>query len=657
MNKPKFKYVVDNFSDFRIIRYKVFGFKKLPLKEKKLIYYFYQAGLYGRDIYYDQNYKHNLTIRKTLEEIIKNPKVNKNSKDYKQLLDYLKQIWASNGIHNHYSFKKIIPNFSKSYLLKEINNFEEGKLPLPKRQLLKIIIPIIFNKNIDPVKTSFDSKKDLIKNSAVNFYENLTQKEVDNYYSKLINRDTNRKEKEKEPVMYGLNSKLVKENGKIFEKVWKLNGLYSKSIEKIIYYLEKAILVSDSKEKKIVIKNLINFYKSGNLKTFDKYSLSWLKDNKSNIDFLNGFIENYNDPLNKKGSYEAIVSIKDLEETKRTKIISDNALWFEKNSPTDKEFKRIKIKGMDARVINVVVEVGDASPTTPIGINLPNSNWIRQKHGSKSVSLGNIIKAYEMASKESNLKKEFFYSKKEIELLDKYSLLANSLHVDLHEIVGHGSGKFRKGMSDSTTNLRNYDAVIEEARADLVALYFAIDKKLIDLKLMPNLDVGKVLYNSYITSGLLIQLSKIKKNHNLEEAHMKNRHLICKWVYEKGKSEKIIEKKIKNKKTYFIINDYHKLRELFGILLKEIQKIKSTGDYDKAKELIEKYGVKVHKKLHLEVLKRWEKLKISKYSGFINPKLSPVYSKNKTEIIDVKISYPDDFEKQMLEYSSLYSVL
>ncbi|MCK9292527.1 MAG: dihydrofolate reductase [archaeon] len=651
MKVPKFKYVIDNFTDFRIIRYKVPDFKKLSLKEKKLIYYLYQAGLYGRDIYYDQNYKHNLIIRKTLEEIVKEPKTKKSSRDYNQLLDYLKQMWASNGIHNHYSFKKIVPKFSKAYLIKEIKNLEENKLPLEKKQLLKIIIPIVFNKKIDSTKTCFDPKKDLIKNSAVNFYDNLTQKEVDNYYSKLINK------KDKEPVMYGLNSMLVKKNGKIVEKVWKVNGLYSKAIERIIDYLEKAILVSDSKQKKIVIKNLIDFYKTGDLKTFDKYSLSWLKDNKSNVDFLNGFIENYNDPLNKKGSYEAMVSIKDFDETKRTKIISNNALWFEQNSPTDKEFKRTEIKGMDAKVINVVVEVGDASPTTPIGINLPNSNWIRQKYGSKSVSLGNIIKAYEMASKESNLKKEFFNSKKEIDLLDKYSLLANNLHVDLHEIVGHGSGKSEEGMSDFTSSLRNYDAVIEEARADLVALYFAIDKKLIDLKLMSSLDVGKALYISYITGGLLVQLSKIKKNHNLEEAHMRNRQLICKWVYEKGKSQKIIEKKIKNKKTYFVINDYDRLRELFGKLLKEIQRIKSTGDYNEAKELVEKYGVKVDKKLHAEVIKRWEKLKIPKYSGFINPKLIPIYSKNKKEIIDVKISYPENFEKQMLEYSYVYSVL
>jgi len=651
MNKLKFKYVVDKFADFRIIRYKVPNFNKLSLKQKKLIYYLSEAGFYGRDIYYDQNYKYNLLIKKTLEEIVLSKKINKDSINYKYLLEYLKQIWVSNGIHHHYLFKKITPKFSKNYLIDLINNFSDRKLPLPKESLIKIIIPIIFNKKIDSTKTSFDTKKDLIKNSSVNFYENLTQKEVDSYYSKIINK------KIKEPVMYGLNSKLIKKDGKVFEKKWMVNGLYSESIKKIIFNLDKAKKFVDRKQKKEVIENLIDFYKTGDLKIFDKYSLSWLKDNNSDIDFLNGFIENYNDPLNKKGSYEAIVSIKDPENTKRTKIISDNALWFEKNSPTAKNFKRISIKGMDARVVNVVMEAGDSSPTTPIGINLPNSNWIRQKHGSKSVSLGNIINAYEMASKESNIKDEFFYSQKEILLLNKYSLIAQNLHVDLHEIVGHGSGKFKKGISDSTCNLRNYDAVIEEARADLLALYYSYDQKLIDLGLMDSLDVGKTQYINYITSGLLIQLAKIKKGEVLQEAHMRNRHLICNWVFEKGKKEKVIEKIYKNKKTYFIINDYNKLKNLFGELLKKIQEIKSTGNYKKAKELVEGYGVRFDKKLHLEALKRWDKLNIPKYSGFINPKLTPIYSKNKKTIIDIKISYPDNFEKQMLDYSKKYSTL
>ncbi|TSA26523.1 MAG: dihydrofolate reductase [Ignavibacteriales bacterium] len=651
--EDNFKYSTEQFADLRIQRYQVPGFEELSLRQKQLTYYLYQASLSGRDMIYDQNYKHNLYIRRTLEGIIKTYDGDKSTPDFQKFMTYVKRVWFSNGIHHHYSNKKIIPEFSKEYFARLISGTDEYELPLQNMDtpsdLIKKLTPILFDPKIDGMKVNQDPNVDMIKSSAVNFYEGVTQKEVEAFYKKIVDP------KDLEPVSYGLNSKLLREKGEVFERHWKANSMYAAPIQKIIYWLGKAVEVAENEQQKKCFQLLIEYYETGDLKKWDEYNTAWVKDTTSVVDFVNGFIETYNDPLGYRANYESIVSIKDNEATKRIKAISDNAQWFEDNSPILAEHKKKKVKGISAKVITVVVESGDASPSTPIGINLPNANWIRKEHGSKSVNLGNIVHSYNMFANTSGVLEEFAYSQEEIERAKKYGALSDDLHTDMHEVIGHASGQLNPGVGETNETLKNYASTLEEARADLVALYYVFDQKLVDIGVMPSLDAGKAQYDGYIKNGLMIQLARIQPGENVEEAHMRNRQLIAKWVYEKGLSDNVIEKKVKDGKTYFVINDYNKLKNLFGQLLREIQRIKSEGDYTAGKILVENYGVKVDQEIHKEVLERYKKLNISPYAGFINPKLVLVMNGN--QIIDVKIEYPEDFTKQMLEYAKEYSFL
>jgi len=647
-----FKYQTEQFADLAILRYQVPGFEELSLKEKELVYYLYEAALAGRDIYYDQNYKHNLFIRKTLNGVVRSYEGDRQTDEFKSFMVYAKRFWFSNGIHHHYANKKFTPEFSPEYFTELLRNSDEKLLPIASNEtldnLLSKLIPLIFNPNIDAQKVNLTPGADLIKTSAVNFYEGTTQKEVENFYSTMVLK------KDTTPVWHGLNSKLIKEKGKLQEKVWKVGGMYSQAIEKIVYWLGKALRVAENDLQKNTLQKLIDYYKTGDLKAWDDYNILWVQDTTSRIDVVNGFIEVYDDPLGYKGSYEAIVSIKDLEATQRIDAISRQAQWFEDNSTLSDAYKKKNVVGISAKVITVVVELGDASPSTPIGINLPNSNWIRKIHGSKSVNLGNIVNSYNKAGSEEAIK-EFYFTEEEIQRAKEFGALADNLHTDLHEVIGHASGQIKPGVGTPKQTLKNYASVIEEARADLVALYYAIDQKLVDIGVMPSIEVGKAEYNKYIRNGLMLQLNRIEFGENIEQAHMRNRQLVSKWVYEKGKNENVIERKIKEDKTYFVINDYQKLRQLFGVLLRDVQRITSEGDYEAAKKLVETYGVEVDKELHKEVKERYARLNIAPYKGFINPVLKPIY--NGEKIVDVKIEYPEDFVEQMLYYDENYSFL
>ncbi|MEW6702943.1 MAG: dihydrofolate reductase [Bacteroidota bacterium] len=651
--QDNFKYLSEQFADLRIQRYQVPGFDQLSLEQKQLVYYLYQASLSGRDIIYDQNYKHNLYIRRTLEAIVKTFNGDRSTAEFAKFMEYTKRVWFSNGIHHHYANKKFMPEFSKEYFEELVGGSDEYELPLQNNEmvpdLIKKLEPILFDPKVDAMKVNLDPKVDLVKSSAVNFYEGVTQKEVEAFYKKIAKPD------DTEPISYGLNSKLVKEKGEIFERHWKSNSMYAGAIEKIIFWLKKAVEVAENDQQKKALQLLIEYYETGDLKKWDEYNITWVKDTSSVIDVVNGFIEIYNDPLGRRATYESVVSFKDMEATKRIKAIGDNAQWFEDNSPIIPEHKKKNVKGISAKVITVVVESGDASPSTPIGINLPNSNWIRKEHGSKSVNLGNIVHSYNMFSNTSGVLEEFAYSNEEVERSKKHGALADDLHTDMHEVIGHASGQMNHGVGEPHTTLKNYYSTLEEARADLVALYYLTDQKLVDLGVMPTTDVGKAAYDGYIRNGLMVQLARVQPGENVEEAHMRNRQLVAKWVFEKGKPENIIEKKIKDGKTFFVINDYNKLRNLFGQLLREIQKIKSEGDYNTGKNLVESYGVKVDPEIHKEVLERYKKLNIAPYAGFIQPKLVPVM--NGSKIVDVKIKYPEDFKEQMLFYAKEYSFL
>lgn len=659
VDTDNFKYQTEKFADLRILRYKVPGFNELSLKEKKLVYYLYQAALSGRDIIYDHNYKYNLTIRRTLEAIVNSYSGESSGKDWDNFLVYTKRVWFSNGIHHHYSNKKILPDITKKYFTSLVKYSDSKLLPLSNGEsvdnFLKRITPIIFDPKVAPEMVTFDSNVDVIKNSAVNFYEGVTQKEVENYYKKVIDK------KDPHPISYGLNSKMIKVNGKIVEMKWMLGGMYSSAIEKMIYWLKKAAVVAENDLQKNTLLKLAEYYKTGDLKVFDEYNKLWVKDTQSRVDAVHGYIEVYSDPLGYRGYYESVISIKDLDATKRIKAIADNVQWFEDNSPIADKYKKQNVVGISAKVITVVVESGGTSPSSPIGINLPNSHWIREEFGSKSVNLGNIVHAYNKSGSKELLK-EFSYSPEEFELEIKYAALTADLKTDMHEVIGHASGQLAPGVSPPKQTLKNYASIIEEARADLVALYYLPNQKLIDIGVSPNADAYKTGYNIYIKNGLMLQLRRIKPGENIEEAHMRNRQMIAKWVYEKGKTENlsdgktgVIERKTKNGKTYFVINDYQKLRILFGRLLNEMQRISSEGDFAAAKNLVETYGVKVDKDLHKEVLERYKKLNLAPYSGFINPLLKPVMKDGK--ITDVKIEYPMDFTKQMLFYAKNYSFL
>jgi dipeptidyl-peptidase-3 len=650
--KYDFKYESEQFADIQILRYQVPGFTDLSLKQKELAYYLYQAALSGRDIFYDQNYKYNLVIRRTLEAIIDSYTGDKNSKDWNNFLTYTKRVWFSNGIHHHYSTKKILPNITIEYFENLIGNSNPNLLPLEKdqtvKELLAFLCPVIFDPNVDSQKVVLDQDIDMIKRSAINFYDNISQNEVEEFYKVIIDSNGN------QPISHGLNSKLINERGRIIERKWKEGEMYSAAIEKIIYWLEKAVNVAENEIQKRAFSKLIEFYKSGNLKSWDEYNIIWIRDTESIVDTVNGFIEVYNDPLGYRGSFESVVSIKDFEATKRIKTISDNAQWFEDHSPIANKYKKQNVVGISAKAITVVVESGDASPSTPIGINLPNARWIRKEYGSKSVNLSNIVYAYDRASSQEALK-EFSYSLEEVDRSNKYGPLADNLETDMHEAIGHASGQIMPGVGTPKQTLKNYASAIEESRADLIALYYLPDNKLVELGLFPNSEAYKAEYDKFIRNGLMLQLFRIKPGDKIEESHMRNRQLISKWAHEMGRDEKVIEKKISDGKTYFVINDYDKLRKLFSQLLKEVQRITSEGDLAAAKNLVETYGVSVDQQLHKEVLERYSKLKIAPYKGFINPVLKPVLDGEK--IIDVLLEYPDDFMQQMLYYARNYSFL
>jgi dipeptidyl-peptidase-3 len=647
-----FVYQTEQFSDLRILRYQIPGYNVLTLKQKELLYYLYEAALCGRDIMYDQNCKYNLTVRKTIENIVASYNGDKGTEEWANFMVYAKRFWFSNGLHHHYNSDKIMPEFTKIYFIGLIKSSDAKGFPVETGETIEKftdrLVTIIYDPNVAAKKVNLDPKQDMVATSATNFYEGVTQKEVEDFYKNKVDKAT------KTPVMYGLNSKLVKEDGKVVEKVWKVGGMYSKAIEKIVYWLEKAVTVSENEKQKDALVKLIKFYKSGDLKDFDDYSIAWVKDAESTIDVVNGFIEVYGDPMGYRGSYESVVSVRDPEASKRIKNIGENAQWFEDNSPLMAEHKKKNVKGISAKVINVVIEGGDATPSTPIGVNLPNSNWIREQHGSKSVNLGNIVEAYDQSAGKGVVE-EFYYTQEIKDRIKKCGSLADKLHTDMHEVIGHASGQMNPGVGQPSETLKNYANALEEGRADLVALYYLLDPKLVELGVMPSLDYGKAHYDAYITKGLMIQLARIKKGSEIEEAHMRNRQMVALWAYEKGKKENVIEKKIEGGKTYFLVKDYEKLRVLFGELLKEIQRIKSEGDYEGGKALIENYGRKVDAKLHTEVLSRYAALGIAPYPGFIQPVLIPVKEGNK--IVDVKVEYPMDFVEQMMMYGREYSLL
>ena len=648
----KFDYTVEQFADLQILRYRVPGFENLSLQQKELVYYLTEAALQGRDILFDQNGKYNLRIRRTLEAVYTGYKGDKNTPDFKAMEVYLKRVWFSNGIHHHYGSEKFVPGFAPEFFKEAMLSVDASTLPLAEgqtvEQLCDELFPVIFDPAVMPKRVNQAAGEDLVLTSACNYYDGVTQKEAEDFYNAM------KDPKDETPVSYGLNSRLVKENGKIQEKVWKVGGLYGQAIDKIVYWLKKAEGVAENPEQKAVIAELIKFYETGDLKTFDEYAILWVKDLNSLVDFVNGFTESYGDPLGMKASWESLVNFKDMEATHRTEIISGNAQWFEDHSPVDKLFKKDEVKGVSAKVITAAILAGDLYPATAIGINLPNSNWIRSHHGSKSVTIGNITDAYNKAAHGNGFNEEFVYSDTELQLIDKYADLTGELHTDLHECLGHGSGKLLPGVDPDA--LKAYGSTIEEARADLFGLYYVADPKLVELGLTPNEDAYKAEYYTYLMNGLMTQLVRIEPGNNVEEAHMRNRQLIARWVFEKGAADKVVELVKKDGKTYVVVNDYEKLRELFGELLSEIQRIKSTGDYQGAHDLVENYAVKVDPALHAEVLERYKKLNLAPYKGFVNPKYEAVVDAA-GKITDVKVTYDEGYAEQMLRYSKDYSNL
>lgn len=648
----KFDYTVEQFADLQILRYRVPGFEDLSLKQKELVYYLTEAALQGRDILFDQNGKYNLTIRRMLEAVYTGYNGDKNTPDFKAMEVYLKRVWFSNGIHHHYGSEKFVPGFTPEFFRQAVQSVDAATLPLAEgqtvEQLCEEVFPVIFDPKVMPKRVNQAAGEDLVLTSACNYYDGVTQQEAEDFYNALKNPQ------DETPVSYGLNSRLVKEDGKIQEKVWKVGGLYGQALEKIVYCLKKAEGVAETPEQKAVIAKLMDFYETGDLKTFDEYAILWVKDLNSRIDFVNGFTESYGDPLGMKASWESLVNFKDLEATRRTELISGNAQWFEDHSPVDGQFKKEKVKGVSAKVITAAILAGDLYPATAIGINLPNANWIRSQHGSKSVTIGNITDAYNKAAHGNGFNEEFVYSDAELQLIDKYADVTDELHTDLHECLGHGSGKLLPGVDPDA--LKAYGSTIEEARADLFGLYYVADPKLVELGLTPSADAYKAQYYTYLMNGLMTQLVRIEPGNNVEEAHMRNRQLIARWVYENGAAEKVVELVKKDGKTYVVINDYEKVRDLFGRLLAEIQRIKSTGDYAGAHDLVEAYAVKVDPALHAEVLERYKKLNLAPYKGFVNPKYEAVTDANGT-ITDVTVTYDEGYAEQMLRYSKDYSTL
>lgn len=647
-----FNYSVEHFADLEILRYQVPGFEELTPQQKEMIYYLSQAAIEGRDILYDQNCKHNLCIRRTLEAIYENYQGDKNSTDFKNMETYLKRVWFSNGIHHHYSGDKFVPEFSQDFFAEAVKSLDPKLLPLMEGEtpeaLIEKLTPVIFDPSTYAKRTNLAAGQDLLLTSACNYYEGVTQAEAEAFYGAMKNpNDTT-------PISYGLNSKLVKENGQLVEKTYKVGGLYSAALEKVVYWLEKAAAVAENPQQKAVIDKLIEFNKTGDLKQFDEYCILWVGDHASQIDFVTGFTETYGDPLGLKASWEAVINFKNIEATKRTEIISSNAQWFEDHSPIDAQYKKEEVKGVSAKVITAAMLGGDCYPSTPIGINLPNSNWIRHDYGSKSVTIENITEAYDKSALGNGFAEEFMWSDVERERARKFGSLTNNLHTDLHECLGHGSGKLLPGVDPDA--LKEHGSTIEETRADLFGLYYMGDPIMMDLELLPDAEAYKAEYYQFMMNGLMTQLTRIEPGKNIEESHMRNRQLIASWVMEKGAADKVVEFVQRDGKTYVVINDYEKLRELFGALLKEIQHIKSTGNYEAAKQLVENYAVNVDPMLHKEVLARYEKLNLAPYKGFINPVYTPVYDEN-GKITDVKVSYTEGYAEQHLRYSKEFATL
>lgn len=651
-NEPKFNYNVDKFADLQILRYQVPGFEELSLNQKLYVYYLTEAAQEGRDILFDQNGKYNLAIRRTLEAIYNNYNGDKEDADYKEFVVYLKRVWFSNGIHHHYATDKFVPGFSQEFFANQVKSIDPSLLPIREGEtvdnLIAELTPVIFDKEVMPKRINLAAGYDLVQTSAGNYYDGVTQKEAEDFYAKM------RKPNDNQPISYGLNSRLVKRDGKIYEEVYKIGGRYSKALERIVYWLELAKGVAENDAQRNVIDLLIEFNKTGDLKKFDEYAVAWVQELTGNVDFICGFTEVYGDPLGMKASWEASINFKNIEASARTETISANAQWFEDNSPIDPRFKKETVKGVTAKVITVAMLGGDCYPSTPIGINLPNADWIRRDYGSKSVTIENITYAYDQAALGNGFKEEFVIDEATRELMNKYGFVSDNLHTDLHECLGHGSGKLLPGVDSDA--LKAYASTLEETRADLFAMYYMADPKIMELGLLPDKDAYKANYYSYIMNGLMTQLTRIELGNNIEESHMRNRQLIAKWCLENGAEENVISIEKIDGKSYIKINDYDKLRGLFGKLLAEIQRIKSEGDYEAGKAIVEKYAVKVDIDLHKEVLARYKSLNLAPYKGFVNPKYSLVEDKN-GNVVDVTVTYNEGYAEQMLRYSKDYSSL
>lgn len=652
--KEEFSYIVDQFADLQILRYQVPGFANLSLRQKQLLYHLSEAALMGRDILFDQNGRYNLVIRRTLEAVYLYGKVDKSSADYQAFEVYLKRVWFANGIHHHYGEDKFIPGFSEAFFDAAVRSVDTSLLPLKADEtvdaLLARLKPVIFDPSVMPKRTVQSGDTDWIQASANNYYgEDVTQAEVEAFYGKMKAEGDSRC-----PLSYGLNSRLEKENGQLVERVWKVGGLYSEAIERIVAELEKATTFAENEKQRQIIATLIDYYRTGDLRTFDAYSILWVEDTDSQVDFVNGFIETYGDALGLKASWESTVNFRNEEATRRTQIISENAQWFEDHSPVDKRFKKERVKGVSAKVITVTMLGGDCYPSTPIGINLPNADWIRRDHGSKSVTIENIMEAYDKASQGSGFSDEFVWSDEERNRIKTYGFLTDMLHTDLHECLGHGSGQLLPGTDPDA--LKAYASTLEEARADLFGLYYLADPKMQELGLVPDGEAFKAEYYKYMMNGLLTQLVRIEEGKDVEEAHMRNRQLIARWVFEQGAADKVVELKKREGKTFVVIHDYQQLRVLFGKLLAEVQRIKSEGDYEAGRSLVENYGVKIDPVLHHEIRERYVRLHLSPYKGFVNPVMREVKD-NSGHVTDITLDYTEGYAEQMLRYSRDYSYL
>lgn len=652
--KEEFSYIVDQFADLQILRYKVPGFENLSLRQKQLLYHLSEAALMGRDILFDQNGRHNLVIRRTLEAVYQYGTVDKSSADYQAFEVYLKRVWFANGIHHHYGEDKFIPGFSEAFFDAAVRSVDASLLPLKAGEtvdtLLARLKPVIFDPVVMPKRTVQSGDTDWIQASANNYYgEDVTQVEVEAFYGKMKAEGDSRC-----PLSYGLNSRLEKENGQLVERVWKVGGLYSEAIEQIVAELEKATAFAENEKQRQIITTLIDYYRTGDLRTFDAYSILWVEDTDSQVDFVNGFIETYGDALGLKASWESTVNFRNEEATRRTQTISENAQWFEDHSPVDQRFKKERVKGVSAKVITVTMLGGDCYPSTPIGINLPNADWIRRDHGSKSVTIENIMEAYDKASQGSGFSDEFVWSDEERNRIKTYGFLTDMLHTDLHECLGHGSGQLLPGTDPDA--LKAYASTLEEARADLFGLYYLADPKMQELGLVPDGEAFKAEYYKYMMNGLLTQLVRIEEGKDVEEAHMRNRQLIARWVFEQGAADKVVELKKRDGKTFVVINDYQQLRALFGKLLAEVQRIKSEGDYEAGRSLVENYGVKIDPVLHHEIRERYVRLHLSPYKGFVNPVMREVKD-DSGHVTDITLDYTEGYAEQMLRYSRDYSYL